>query len=54
MIGFLLYIVALFMLLTIPSNIWIVPLLFGMLFHWKMWLTGIAAFFVGAGFNKNF
>lgn len=55
MIGFILYALALIMFLS-PSTtgLWIFPLMFGMLMHWKFWTVGIVAFLVGAGWNKPF
>lgn len=45
------YLIA-FALFTIEPTAAMVVFGIGVLYHWKYWLIGVAAFFVGAGWKK--
>jgi len=38
--------------IPVAGNFWMLALLVGMVFHWKYWLAGIAAFLVGANWKN--
>ena len=45
------YLIA-FALFTVHPTAGMVVFFIGMLYHWKMWILGIGAFLVGAGWKK--